>query len=94
LQQVAEYDEQKAFDLEKLIFGRDSELDWALTTETPKEEIKVYPGSILGPEPEDDPETWAKWFYEHQPPSSFIDGKVNGADLGVRYKFIKPKGDS
>ena len=93
LQQVAEYDKQKAEDLEKLIFGRDSDLDWALTAKISKEEIKMYPGSSLGPEPEDDPDTWAKWYYEHQPPSAFKDGVVNGADLGVKYKFIKPKGD-
>jgi hypothetical protein len=31
----------------------------------PLSQIKLYPGSIKGPMPEDDPETYSRWFYEH-----------------------------
>ena len=84
---------EKASEMDKFIFGTKSDIDEALAVVIPEEEIKYYPGSIKGPEPEDDPETWAQWYYEHQPPSAFKDGKINAADLGVRYKFLKPKED-
>ena len=49
--------------MRKEIFSTDSELDKALALpEIPFEEIKFYPGSAKGPAPEDDPESYSKWF--------------------------------
>lgn len=33
------------------------------------EEVKFYPGSDKGPMPEDDVETYSRWFFENQPAS-------------------------
>lgn len=90
---IAEQDPEKAKNLQEFIFGNDPELSFYLDGLIPEEEILSYPGSIKGPNPEDDPESWAKWYWEHQPKSAFYDGNPNAADLGVRYKFMKPKGD-
>lgn len=90
---IAVVDKEKADGIEAFIYGTDTEFDWALSTRIPEEEIKFYPGSIKGPEPEDDPESYGKWYYENQPPSAFKNGEVNGADLGVKYKYVKPKED-
>ena len=65
LAQIRLHDSAKADHLEKMIFDRDTELDKALNVKIPAEEIKFYPGSIKGPEPEDDPEEWSKWYYEN-----------------------------
>lgn len=55
---------EKAGALEKFIF-EENDLDEALNRHIPDEEVKYYPGSILGPLPEDDPESYAKWYVEH-----------------------------
>jgi len=31
----------------------------------PDDEISFYPGSALGPEPEDDPESYSRWFFDN-----------------------------
>ena len=90
---MAEKDPEKAEEARKFIFER-NELDEAWDRVVPKEEIMYYPGSAKGPEPEDDPEFYAKWLVEHQPPSAFPDGVVNLADLAVKQKFLKPKTDA
>lgn len=71
--------------------GKDEDMEWAVTATIPEEEIKFYPGSVKGPNPEDDPESWSEWFYKHQPKSAWKDGKVNPEDLGVKVKWVKPK---
>ena len=49
--------------MRKTIFSTDTELDEVFAMpEIPFEEIKFYPGSQKGPEPEDDPESYSKWF--------------------------------
>jgi len=88
---IAVLDKEKADEMEKFIYGTDSDIDWALNTRIPEEEIKFYPGSIKGPMPEDDPEAYGKWYYENQPPSAYKDGHVNAADLGAKFKYMKPK---
>jgi len=55
-----------AEDLEKKILGKNSEIDIAFAQgEIPIDEVKFYPGSDKGPAPEDDPETYSRWFVEH-----------------------------
>ena len=56
---------ERADYFEDLLFNRDNEMTKALTKVIPKSEIKFYPGSIKGPEPEDDPESFGKWYYEN-----------------------------
>ena len=50
----------------------------------------MYPGSLKGPEPEDDPETYSRWFFEHQPKSLYSD-QTNPTydDIGVKKKFLR-----
>jgi hypothetical protein len=31
----------------------------------PDDEIKFYPGSHKGPEPEDDPDSYSRWFFQN-----------------------------
>jgi len=55
-----------AEDLEKKIFSKDSEIDIMFAKgKIPMNEVKIYPGSIKGPAPEDDPETYSRWFVEN-----------------------------
>jgi hypothetical protein len=53
------------------------------------EEVRFYPGSDKGPQPEDDIETYSRWFFENQPPST---KDKNGTPLfnqpGLRKRFI------
>lgn len=90
---IAQTDPAKAKEIEEFVFTH-NEFDDAVIDPIPEEEIKMYPGSILGPEPEDDIDSWSKWYYEHQPKSAFKDGNINGADIGVKTKFLKPKEES
>ena len=62
---MRETDNERADVLEELIFSRDNELTKSLTFTIPDDEIKFYPGSVNGPEPEDDPEAYGKWYYEN-----------------------------
>ena len=88
---LAQSDPEKAEEMDDFIFGAKNDIDEALERVIPEDEILYYPGSIKGLEPEDDPESWAKWYFDHQPKSAFKDGKILPADLGVKYKFIKSK---
>ena len=56
---------EKAKEIDEFIFGTKGEIDEALAIDIPEDEIMYYPGSIKGPDPEDDPESWAQWYYEH-----------------------------
>jgi len=58
--------------------------------EIPVEEVKFYPGSVLGPLPEDDPVSYSKWFYENQPPSTLNEhGHVDIDAIGAKPRIIK-----
>lgn len=79
-----------AEDLEYKIFSGKTDIDVAFAQgEIPIDEVKFYPGSDKGPAPEDDPETYSRWFVEHQAPSTLEDGQFNCKDLGVKRKFIR-----
>jgi len=50
----------------KKVFSTDSALDHVFAKgDIPFEEVKFYPGSVKGLEPEDDPEAYSKWFFEN-----------------------------
>jgi hypothetical protein len=53
------------------------------------DEIKFYPGSDKGPAPEDDPETYSRWFVENQAKSTLVDGHITAKELGVKRKFLR-----
>ena len=55
----------------------------------PDDQIKFYPGSIKGPAPEDDPESYSRWFFEHQPKHLYHNGNVECDDIGVKKKFVR-----
>lgn len=86
----AEGDEEIAEYLRKQILSKDTQIDHALAQgEIPADEIQFYPGSAKGPAPEDDPESYSRWFVEHQPPSTLINGIINSEELGVKKKIIR-----
>jgi len=79
-----------AGELSSRIFSTDSVLDKELAKgEIPIEEVKVYPGSIKGPEPEDDPTSYSKWFYDNQPKSTLVKGVVVPEAIGAKSKLLK-----
>jgi hypothetical protein len=61
----------------------------------PKEEdIKFYPGSIKGPEPEDDPEAYIDWFVRNRPPSlAHFDTPGDNSMVGIKPIYKRPKED-
>ena len=58
-----------ASELKKRILRTDTVVDEMLSSIIPIEEVKFYPGSDKGLHPDDDPETYSRWFYENQPES-------------------------
>ena len=54
----------------------------------PADQIKFYPGSIKGPRPDDDPEAYSRWFYEHQPDALKENGQINIDEMGIKKKLI------
>ena len=61
----------------KFILSKNTFVEEAMAQQIPEDEIEYYPGSIKGPEPEDDPEAYAKWFVTHQPKSLYPDGMLD-----------------
>ena len=79
-----------ADELEKFIFSTDTEIDRAMAKPViPVDEIKFYPGSDKGPAPDDDPETYSRWFVENQAKSTLVDGSITAKELGVKRKFLR-----
>ena len=64
------YEPEKAKEFEKFYFEKD---DWheMITKDHDLSEVKCYPGSEKGPLPEDDPQSYTKWFVENQPRKLF-----------------------
>ena len=54
----------------------------------PDSEVKFYPGSPKGPNPEDDPDAYGRWFVEHQP-KKLLAGNDQLADLGIKKKYLR-----
>ena len=76
---------------EEQLFSNNTQIDKELALEIPLDQIKVYPGSVKGPRPEDDPESYEKWFIENQPEvlkDKF--GNIVDADaLGYKTKVLR-----
>ena len=81
---------------EKYIFSKNTEVDKELAIDIPLDEIKFYPGSEKGPNPEDDPDTYGKWFIENQ--HEAFKGKhgeiLDAEALGIKPKLLKTRDDS
>ena len=82
--------------MEKYVFSTNSEIDEELAKgPIPDDEIKFYPGSINGPEPEDDPAAYSKWFVDNQPKCMLDEhGQINSRDIGAKEKYLKMVQDS
>ena len=65
LRELGKRDPQAALEYRKFIFSKDTYIDKGMALIIPDEEILNYPGSDKGPDPEDDPESYAKWFVTH-----------------------------
>jgi hypothetical protein len=52
-------------------------------------EVKIYPGSDKGPNPEDDIENYSRWFIENQPKSIYDGSQADYSDLGVKKKYVE-----
>jgi hypothetical protein len=54
---------ERAEDLKKKILSTNTDIDMEFAKgEIPMEEVRFYPGSELGLAPEDDPESYSRWF--------------------------------
>jgi hypothetical protein len=84
-----------AKELEKRILDI-NEVDHAFAEgEIPMDEIRFYPGSEKGIHPEDDPESYSRWFYENQAPSTLDEhGTVPIELLGGKRKFMRMVSDT
>lgn len=82
---------QRADELEHFVLADNTWADEALgSAPIPEDEIAFYPGSDKVPEPEDDPESYSRWFFDNQPKSLYKDQAVpTYTDIGVKQKFIK-----
>ena len=79
----------------EFLFSKDTDIDIELAKPpVPLEEIKLYPGSIKGPMPEDDPENYSRWWYEHQPNSLKENGVLNVDELGIKKKLVRGERES
>lgn len=76
----------RANQLENFVLKKDTWIDEALNApDIPEDEIAFYPGSDKGPNPEDDPEHYSRWFFEHQPKSLYANQESpTYADIGVK----------
>ena len=89
--QIKNEDPAMAEVMTERILSGDTIIDKELAMpEIPVEEVKFYPGSVLGPLPEDDPVSYSKWFYENQPPSTLNEhGHVDIDAIGAKPRIIK-----
>lgn len=70
INQLKMVDAERAKEYEDYMFKR-NELDEVFATQYDMSEVKFYPGSAKGPNPEDDIETYSRWFVENQPKSIY-----------------------
>jgi hypothetical protein len=52
-------------------------------------EVKFYPGSDKGPNPEDDVENYSRWFVENQPKSIYKGESHDFSDIGAKRKYVQ-----
>ncbi|MFO0116141.1 MAG: hypothetical protein ACK521_00460 [bacterium] len=74
----------------EFLTSKNTDIDYEFSQPpVPPEQIKFYPGSIKGPAPEDDPEAYSRWFYEHQPDALKERGLINIDEMGIKKKLIR-----
>jgi len=79
--------------LRNYIFDKEDEVAEAWASKLDPSEIKIYPGSPKGPNPEDDPFTYSQWFYDNQPKSMYPNGPSTGREFGMKLKKMRTKDD-
>lgn len=80
---------EKAKEFENYYFKR-NDIDEIMNTKYDMSEVKIYPGSDKGPNPEDDPENYSRWFIENQPKQIYPDGYTNDyRDIGAKRKYVE-----
>ena len=80
-------DPEKAQEYEEFLFKR-NEYDEAIAEEVDISEVKIYPGSEKGSQPEDDAEHYSKWFIDNQPKSIYRGERHDFADIGAKRKYV------
>ena len=65
LRELAKSDPEQAIKFREFFLSNDTYVEKGLANVIPDDEIEYYPGSIKGPDPEDDPEAYSKWFATH-----------------------------
>jgi len=66
MKSIMHTDPERAKGLREKVIANDTWLDDVMqNSNIPDDEIKFYPGSAKGPDPEDDPEEYSRWFVEN-----------------------------
>mmetsp|Transcript_8854 Transcript_8854/g.6602 ORF Transcript_8854/g.6602 Transcript_8854/m.6602 type:complete len:126 (+) Transcript_8854:898-1275(+) len=78
---------EEAARINDLFFRRNEVDEWYENPPDLAKEVKDYPGSIHGPNPEDDPKFYQQWLLENQPKWVYGDNGPNYEDLGVKFKY-------
>ena len=81
-------DPEKAKEYEEYLFKR-NEVDDAIAATFDMSEVKYYPGSDKGPNPEDDVENYSRWFVENQPKSIYKGEAHDFSDFGAKRKYVQ-----
>jgi hypothetical protein len=89
LRELAKSDPEQAVKFREFFLTNDTFVDKGLAQVIPQDEIEYYPGSVKGPDPEDDPEAYSKWFASHQPKTLFPNGVWELEELGITPTFIR-----
>jgi hypothetical protein len=78
--------QERADILQNFVLSNDTWADEALNrAPVPDHEIAFYPGSEKGPHPEDDPESYSRWFFDNQPKSLYEhEDNPTYVDIGVK----------
>jgi hypothetical protein len=91
LNQIRKKEPELAEQMAKDLLTNDSKIDKEFALDIPEDQIKIYPGSPKGMEPEDDPEFYAKWFFENQPEALKDENGmlVDAKGMGMKFKAVK-----
>ena len=95
-EKLDEYEKEDPVSAELLrnyIFDKEDDVAEAWASKLDHSEVKIYPGSPKGPNPEDDPFTYSQWFYDNQPKSMYPDGPGTGREFGMKLKKMRTKDD-
>jgi hypothetical protein len=87
INQLKMVDADRAKEYEEFMFKR-NEIDEVFASEFDLSEVKFYPGSEKGPNPEDDIDHYSRWFVENQPKSIYQGEVTDYSDIGAKKKYV------